>query len=129
VRTLLDTHVFIWWLFDSPKLSQVAYAHIADPANQIFVSAASVCEIAIKLAINKLPLPSDLDDDELFASLAGTGFSALPVTLKHAYAVRHLPWHHRDPFDRLLVAQSRIEGMTLVTNDAALRRYDLQTLW
>jgi PIN domain nuclease of toxin-antitoxin system len=87
-----------------------------------------VCDIAIKLSINKLPLPSDLNQ-ELFATLAGTGFSALPVTLKHAYAVRYLPWHHRDPFDRLLVAQSQIEGMTLLTNDAALQHYEVRTFW
>jgi PIN domain nuclease of toxin-antitoxin system len=128
VKVLLDTHAFIWWLFDDPKLSRASRAAIADPSNYVFVSAASVCEIAIKLTINKLSLPSDLDQ-ELFATLAGTGFSALPVTLEHAYAVRYLPWHHRDPFDRLLVAQSQIEGMTLVTNDAALRRYDVKTLW
>jgi PIN domain nuclease of toxin-antitoxin system len=87
-----------------------------------------VCEIAIKLSMNKLPVPSDLDQ-ELFATLAGTGFRALPVTLQHAYAVRHLPWHHRDPFDRLLVAQSRLEGMTLITNDARLRHYEVDTFW
>ena len=78
--------------------------------------------------MNRLPLPSDLYH-ELFATLAGTGFSALPVTLQHAYAVRYLPWRHRDPFDRLLVAQSQIEGMTLVNNDSALRHYDVATLW
>jgi len=87
-----------------------------------------VCEIAIKLSMNKLPLPSDLDQDK-FATLAGTGFHALPVTLQHAYAVRHLPWHHRDPFDRLLVAQSQLEGMKLITNDERLRHYEVDTLW
>jgi PIN domain nuclease of toxin-antitoxin system len=128
VKALLDTHAFIWWLFEDPKLSRAAHAAIADPANHVFVSAASVCEIAIKLSMNKLPVPSDLDQ-ELFATLAGTGFRALPVTLQHAYAVRHLPWHHRDPFDRLLVAQSRLEGMTLITNDARLRHYEVDTFW
>jgi PIN domain nuclease of toxin-antitoxin system len=128
VKALLDTHAFLWWLFDDPKLSRAARAAISDPANRVFVSAVSVCEIAIKLSINKLPLPSDLNQ-ELFATLAGTGFSALPVTLKHAYAVRYLPWHHRDPFDRLLVAQSQIEGMTLLTNDAALQHYEVRTFW
>ena len=97
MKILLDTHAFIWWLFDDPKLSRVAKAAIARPAHDVYVSAASVCEIAIKLSINKLPLTSDLNQD-LFATLAGTGFHALPVTLQHAYAVRYLPWHHRDPF-------------------------------
>jgi PIN domain nuclease of toxin-antitoxin system len=115
-------------LFEDLKLSRTAYAAIADPANHVFVSAASVCEIAIKLSMNRLPVPSDLDQ-ELFATLAGTGFIALPVTLHHAYAVRQLPWHHRDPFDRLLVAQSRLEGTTLITNDARLRHYEVETLW
>jgi PIN domain nuclease of toxin-antitoxin system len=87
-----------------------------------------VCEIAIKLSMNKLSLPFDLDQ-EMFATLAGTGFRPLPVTLQHAYAVRHLPWHHRDPFDRLLVAQSQLEGMTLITNDGHLRHYEVDTLW
>jgi PIN domain nuclease of toxin-antitoxin system len=128
VKLLLDTHTFIWWLFNDPQLSGSAKAAIADPANDVFVSAASVWEIAIKLSMNKLPLPSEINQ-ELFETLAGTGFKALPVTLQHAYSVRYLPWRHRDPFDRLLVAQSQIAGMTLVTNDAALRHYDVATLW
>jgi PIN domain nuclease of toxin-antitoxin system len=128
VRVLLDTHAFIWWLSDDARLSRTARAAIADPANDAFISAASVCEIAIKLSINKLPLPPDVDQ-ELFATLAGTDFNGLPVTLQHAYAVRHLPWHHRDPFDRLLVAQSQLESLLLVTTDAVLRHYDVDTLW
>lgn len=128
MKILLDTHASIWWLVDDPKLSRAAHAAIADPANDVFASAAAVCEIAIKLSINKLALPSDLDQD-LFATLAGTDLSALPVTLQHAYVVRYLPWHHRDPFDRLLIAQSQVEGMTLITNDRALGRYDVEILW
>ena len=94
----------------------------------MFVSAVTIAEIAIKLSINKLPLPNELDQD-LLDVIAATGFRSLPVTPEHAYAIRHLPWHHRDPFDRLLIAQSRLEGLTIVTEDRAIRRYSVGVLW
>jgi PIN domain nuclease of toxin-antitoxin system len=128
VKALLDTHALIWWLLDDAKLSQAVRAVIVDPLNQTFVSAVSVWEIANKRSINKLPLPTE-GDREFFAALASSGFRELPVTWAHAYAVRSLPWHHRDPFDRLLIAQSQVEGMTLVTADAACLKYDIDTLW
>ena len=92
------------------------------------MSAASICEIAIKLSLNKLSIPTGLDRD-LFAAIAESDFAPLPVAAEHAYGLRDLPWHHRDPFDRLLVAQSKSEGLTLVTRDPAIRRYTADCLW
>lgn len=125
---LLDTHALIWWLLDDVSLSPTARAALATPENQVFVSAVSIGEIAIKLSINKLPLPKELDRD-LLDVVTATGFTPLPVTLEHAYAIRHLPWHHRDPFDRLLIAQSRVERLTIVTDDRMIRRYSVDVLW
>jgi PIN domain nuclease of toxin-antitoxin system len=125
---LLDTHALIWWLLDDVNLSPTARAALATPENRVFVSAVSIGEIAIKLSINKLPLPKELDRD-LLDVVTATGFTPLPVTLEHAYAIRHLPWHHRDPFDRLLIAQSRVERLTIVTDDRMIRRYSVDVLW
>jgi PIN domain nuclease of toxin-antitoxin system len=125
---LLDTHALIWWLLDDGSLSPTARAALATPENQVLVSAVSIVEIAIKLSINKLPLPKELDQD-LLDVVTATGFTPLPVTLEHAYAIRHLPWHHRDPFDRLLLAQSRVERLTIVTDDPMIRRYPVDVLW
>ena len=94
----------------------------------MFVSAVSIVEIGIKLSINKLPLPDALDQD-LLDIIAGSGFQSLPVTAEHAYASRHLPWHHRDPFDRLLIAQCQVEGLAIVSDDKMLRRYPVSVLW
>jgi PIN domain nuclease of toxin-antitoxin system len=125
---LLDTHALIWWLLDDVSLSPTARGALTMPENQVFVSAVSIGEIAIKLSINKLPLPEELDHD-LLDVIAATGFTPLPVTLEHAYAIRHLPWHHRDPFDRLLIAQSQVERLTIVTNDRMIGRYSVDVLW
>jgi PIN domain nuclease of toxin-antitoxin system len=118
----------IWWLLDDVSLSPTARAALATPESQVFVSAVSIGEIAIKLSINKLPLPKELDQD-LLDVVTATGFTPLPVTLEHAYAIRHLPWHHRDPFDRLLIAQGRVERLTIVTDDRMIGRYSVDVLW
>jgi PIN domain nuclease of toxin-antitoxin system len=125
---LLDTHALIWWLLDDVSLSQTARAALATPGNRVLVSAVSIVEIAIKLSISKLPLPTELDRD-LLDVVTATGFTPLPVTLEHAYAIRRLPWHHRDPFDRLLIAQSWVERLTIVTDDAMMRKYPVDVLW
>ena len=125
---LLDTHALIWWLLDDGSLSPTARAALATPENQVLVSAVSIVEIAIKLSINKLPLPKELDQD-LLDVVTATGYTPLPVTLEHAYAIRRLPWHHRDPFDRLLIAQSRVERLTIVTDDPMIQRYPVDVLW
>lgn len=123
MRILLDTHVLLWWLADDPELTEPGREVIAAPENLIAFSAASIWEIRIKQAIGKLDLPAD------FAGvLASQPFEPLAVTVAHAHALHGLPLLHRDPFDRLLVAQARLEGMTILTRDNAISQYDVSTL-
>ncbi|MFN7921544.1 MAG: type II toxin-antitoxin system VapC family toxin [Bryobacteraceae bacterium] len=118
MRFLLDTHILLWWLDDSKALPAEARRLIADPENAIFVSAASIWEISIKQSLGKLDLPNRFDE-----VLAQSDFEPLPVRAEHARATRELPLIHRDPFDRMLVAQARVEGLTLLTADPAVARY------
>jgi PIN domain nuclease of toxin-antitoxin system len=122
VHLLLDTTAFIWWLGNDPKLRVPAREAIAQ-ADAVAVSAASAWEIAIKKSLGKLRAPDDLE-----AELDRHGFRPLLVTFAHARASGALPWHHRDPFDRLLVAQAQLEGLTLVTRDRRLATYGIATL-
>lgn len=119
MKLLLDTHVLLWWRADSPSLSPIHRAAIADPANQVYFSAASVWEIAIKSASGKLAVPVDF-----LETLGGLGFSSLPVTAEHAWATKLLPGHHADPFDRMLLAQSMVERSTLLTADRLILQYN-----
>jgi PIN domain nuclease of toxin-antitoxin system len=119
LRLLLDTHVLVWWLAGGTKLSARALELISDPANDVFVSAASVWEVAIKRALGKIRV----EPEELVAAVAESNFRELPVTAKHAAHVARLPDHHRDPFDRLLVAQSLTEQAHLLTVDRVLGIY------
>jgi len=121
VRVLLDTHLLLWSVASSRRLSKRARSLILDPVNHVFYSAASVWEVAIKSALRRADFKADAE--ALVRALAQGGFSELPVTAAHAARVARLPEIHRDPFDRLLVAQSLTEPMTLLTNDAALLRY------
>lgn len=123
MNLLLDTHVILWWLNDEPSLSQKARKAIADGRNLVFVSAVSVWEIRIKESLGKLKLPADFK-----SVLAGQPFEHLAVTVEHAHAIKDLPDYHRDPFDRMLVAQARAEGFTLVTRDAHLKKYRIPLL-
>ena len=118
MRLLLDTHVLIWWLADK-NLPARATALIRDPGNHIYASAASVWEVAIKASLGKIRI----DPDEFVAALREGGFQELAVTSRHATRVSQLPKHHRDPFDRLLVAQAALEGLTLWTADKAMKPY------
>jgi PIN domain nuclease of toxin-antitoxin system len=115
---LLDTQIYLWYLADSRKLSRRARSDIAG-AEDVFVSAASIWEAAIKAALGKLKASAD----DLAAGIDASGFLELPVSARHAARVATLPAHHRDPFDRLLVAQAIHEPLHLLTADAALRRY------
>ncbi len=128
MRLLLDTHALLWWLLDDSRLSASARAALADGSNTVFVSAASAREVAIKASLGKLPLPPEAEAGIADAAVEA-GFIQLPVTFDHAAGVRTLPWRHRDPFDRLLVAQGRLEGLTLVTGDSALGFYGVDLLW
>ena len=114
MRALLDTHAFLWWLSDDERLSEAARATIRDPVNVVLVSAASAWEIAIKSALGRLDLPEP-PDSYVPDRIARSGFVELPITAAHALRVAALPLHHRDPFDRLLVAQSNAEGVPLVS--------------
>jgi PIN domain nuclease of toxin-antitoxin system len=123
VRLLLDTHVLLWWLGDDPALGETAREVIAHPENLILLSAASVWEIRIKQAIGKLDLPANFGE-----VLAEQAFEPLAVTVSHAHAVKELPLLHRDPFDRMLIAQARIERLTILTRDHIITQYDVPTL-
>ncbi len=109
---LLDTHAFLWWLDDPKILSKAARKAIADGKNTVYISAAVIWEIAIKRSLGKLDAPDNLE-----AAMTSNRFLPLPVTIPHALAVEALPDHHRDPFDRLLIAQARHEGFKLVSRD------------
>jgi PIN domain nuclease of toxin-antitoxin system len=118
VRLLLDTHVLLWWLGNDPLLSQTANALIRDPENVIFVSAVSLWEIWLKESLGKLRLPASFEE-----KLMAQSFENLPLTASQTRQVALLPWHHRDPFDRMLVAQAITEKLTLLTADAAVAAY------
>jgi PIN domain nuclease of toxin-antitoxin system len=119
VRVLLDTHLLLWWLTGDRRLPQKAELIISDPDHEIFVSAASIWEIAIKFALGRIAG----DVSEIEASVEPSGLLQLPITGKHAAQISTLPRHHNDPFDRILVAQSLVEPMRLLTHDQTLSRY------
>jgi PIN domain nuclease of toxin-antitoxin system len=127
VNLLLDSHVLLWWLEDAPRLGLEARDAVADPSSTVYVSAASAWEIAIKAALGRLRGRGQVAR-WLPGAIAHYRFVELPVTVRHAVEVESLPRYHADPFDRLLVAQARVEGLTLVTADAAIRRYDVRVL-
>ncbi|MDD5306248.1 MAG: type II toxin-antitoxin system VapC family toxin [Deltaproteobacteria bacterium] len=118
MNLLLDTHVLLWWLEDNPTLSPKARDAVAEGRNMVFVSAASIWEIRIKQALRKLRLPRNFRE-----VLDSQPFRALPVTWEHAHAVHELPDHHRDPFDRMLVAQAKVERLAIVTRDERIKKY------
>jgi len=125
---MLDTHTLLWWLAGDKKLSQVARRTIADTANDIYVSAASAWEVTTKSRIGKLPGAGPLAVD--FArEVRQQGFVALPITLEHGQVAAALSGDHRDPFDRMLVAQAREEKMAIVSNDTALDEFGVRRIW
>ena len=128
MKALLDTHVFLWWIMDDARLSLYIRDFIADEGNDLFLSSASCWEIAIKTKIGRLKLP---DNPEKFIpdQMIANNISGLPIQLVHALHVYNLPDHHRDPFDRILVAQSRIEKIPIITNDHLFADYDVKVLW
>lgn len=128
MRLLLDTHVLIWWLEGNPRLSAGAQTAISDPANEMLLSSASVIEMAVKVRLGKLALTMPLDQFWKKAHQV-LGASELPLHSQHAFALQNLPMHHRDPFDRLLVAQATVEGLHLVTADAEIAKYPIPIVW
>ncbi len=127
MKLLLDTHVFLWSI-TSKRMSAAADAAFLDSRNALYLSAASYWEICIKLSIGKLALP---DDWQATADLAMSinGIRWLPIEKSHCLELLSLPHHHRDPFDRLLAAQARAEGLTLLSADANFGRYDVAVIW
>lgn len=118
MEILLDTHMLLWWLADDPRLSKQARALIAEPANKLTVSAATAWEVAIKRRLGKLTMDGVLEQE-----VRWLGFAMLPVTFAHAAETQELPPIHRDPFDRMLVAQSRVENIPLLTIDPDILQY------
>jgi PIN domain nuclease of toxin-antitoxin system len=118
VRILADTHVLLWWLSDDPALPAAVRRAVADSQNDVLISAVRVAEISIKASLGKLEAP-----DDLVETLAAEGFGTLAFTVQHAATLRHLPWHHRDPFDRMLVAQALVDSLVLATVDRRLSDY------
>lgn len=123
MKLLLDTHVLLWWLDSPTGLSTQAKRAIGDRANIIYISAAVAWEIAIKRSLGKLHTPKNLE-----AIIDENDFVTLPVSLVHALGVEDLPNHHQDPFDRLLISQALIEGLTIVTRDPNIQRYAVPCL-
>src|SRR5438132_365208 len=118
MNLLLDTHILLWWLGNDPALSSTARKLIGDPQNAVFVSTVSLWEIWLKHSLGKLQLPEDFEE-----KLDGEGFESLPLMPAHAREVARLPWHHRDPFDRMLIAQARSGALQFVTADQATGAY------
>ncbi len=122
-RLLLDTHVLLWWLSDSPKLGSNTRAILMDPRNHIYISAASIWEIAIKKGLGKLQAPEDMD-----SIVEDEGFLKLPVSLYHGDQINTLPDYHKDPFDRMLIVQAQTEGLTLVSADEKVALYPVRQM-
>jgi PIN domain nuclease of toxin-antitoxin system len=118
MKILLDTHIYLWVVMDHPKLSQEARRLILD-ADEVFISSASIWEIAIKVSLGKI----DANVEQLVQEIQNCGFVELPIRATHAAAVRNLPDYHRDPFDRILVAQALCEPLRLLSADARVRKY------
>lgn len=127
-RLLLDTHAFLWWVDDAPELTTAARQAIADGNNECYLSLASCWEMSIKSSLGKLRLTSPV---ERFVSeqMTSNGFTLLHIELRHAAKVEKLPFHHRDPFDRLLLAQAISEKLTLVSADRIFHDYGVKVLW
>ncbi len=128
MKLLLDTHAFLWWVSDNPKLSPRARRLIAAGTNHVFFSAASAWEIAINTGLGRLTVAGDLQEFML-EQLRLNGFEVLPIHLKHALLIHRLPPHHSDPFDRMLVAQAMAEGLAILSADPALGRYRVRVVW
>jgi len=127
-RFLLDTHTFVWMAGAPERLGPAARERIDSPATDLFLSVASVWEMAIKRSLGKLELPSPLPAF-LEEQLAGTRAQILDVRREHVLRVEGLPWHHRDPFDRLLVAQARFESLPILSRDSIFDAYAIERIW
>ena len=121
MRLLLDTHILLWWLADDRRLNADHRALIADASNLVLISSMTVAEIAIKASLGKLDAP-----DDVLSTLEAGGFDELTFESRHAEVLRTLPWHHRDPFDRMLIAQAIAEQLTVLTADPHFAAYGVE---
>ena len=128
MRVLLDTHAFLWWLADHPSLTGAARKTIADPGNDVLVSAASAWEIATKSRLGKLPGAEDLASD-FSGYLQKSHFRSLPITIEHATWAGLLAGPHRDPFDRMLIAQAQSEKVAIISNETLFDQYGVRRIW
>ena len=128
MRFLLDTHCWLWWFSQPERLSEDVIEQIADETNEVWFSVASVWEMGIKVAIGKLSLPEQIDN-YVSTRMTQLGARSLEIKASHALRVAVLPLHHRDPFDRMLIAQAQIEDMTLVSADSMFNQYEVSLLW
>ena len=128
MRLLLDTHIFLWWVYDDPKLTQLSRSLIENTENIKYISAVTAWELAIKSGQGKLKLNQSAGD---FYNkyVEQNGFEVMHLSLCHLFAVENLPLHHKDPFDRLLIAQAQIEKLTIVSANTALDAYDIERVW
>lgn len=124
MRILLDTNVLVWWLTEDKRLTPANYELISEPSNVVFVSVCSIWEIAIKASIGKLHLAGSIEQ-LVQPALRQNDIEFLPIRIEQVIPVETMPFHHSDPFDRLLVAQAQVEGLTLLTSDMRLRAYDV----
>jgi PIN domain nuclease of toxin-antitoxin system len=128
VRVLLDTHAFLWWNLADSRLSKTARRIMADRANTLCLSVASAMEIAIKVQLGKLRIPAN-SASYVRESAAEDDMEIIPIRLEHAAALQTLPLLHRDPFDRILIVQSQIEKLAILTADPAIRNYAVEAIW
>lgn len=128
MNVLLDTHAFLWWVIDDAQLSTTAKAMIAEPTNTIYLSVVSAWEIIIKERTGKLSLPES-PETYILSRLTANRFATLPVEMPHVLQIASLPDHHRDPFDRLLIAQSQVENIPLLTTDQLISQYSVNVIW
>ena len=129
MRALLDTHVFLWWALDDDRLSTSVRNVIGDGDNRILVSAVTAYELTLKASLGRVALPGKDPAAYVVGRLEPLGFDALSISAVHAARAAMLPLVHRDPWDRILVAQAQSEGLVILTADEVIRRYDVETIW
>ena len=128
MKLLIDTQCWLWWFAEPDRLQEATIAQIVDETNELWFSVASVWEMGIKVRLGKLPLPEAIDR-YLSSRMKQLGARSLEIRADHALQAGGLPLHHRDPFDRMLIAQAQVEGMTIVTSDRMFARYEVEILW
>ena len=128
MKLLIDTQCWLWWFAEPDRLQEATIAQIVDETNELWFSVASIWEMGIKVGLGKLPLPEPIDR-YLSSRMKQLGARSLEIRADHALQAGGLPLHHRDPFDRMLIAQAQVEGMTIVTSDRMFARYEVEILW